>query len=58
MASAVVSVSPLAWRSASSAVRAMLSVIVTSTSGCSAIATLVRPIVLIGWLSSTWLRRR
>lgn len=50
------SFSPAAWRSASSAVRAMLRVIVTSTSGCRAIATLLRPMVLIGWFSSTWLR--
>ena len=51
-----VTFSPRAWRSASSALRATLIVIVTSTSGCSATGTVCRPIVLIGSCSWIWLR--
>ena len=48
--------SPRAMRSASSALRATVTLIVTSTSGCSETGTLCRPMVLIGVLSAIWLR--
>ena len=48
--------SPRAIRSASSALRATVTLIVTSTSGCSDTGTLCSPIVLIGVLSAIWAR--
>ena len=48
----VVTSSPRAIRAASSALRATVTLMLTSTSGCSDTGTLYRPIVLIGALSA------
>src|SRR3984957_12755179 len=48
--------SPRLMRSASSALRATVTVTPTSTSGCTAMAILCLPMVLIGASSITWLR--
>ncbi len=55
-ASAEVRLSPLAWRSASSAERATFMSMAISTSACRCMVTLCRPMVLIGLFSSIWLR--
>src|SRR5882724_1278966 len=48
--------SPRLMRSASSALRATVTVTPTSTSGCTAMAILCLPMLLIGASSMTWLR--
>ena len=48
--------SPRLMRSASSALRATVTLTPTSTSGCTAMAILCLPMVLIGASSITWLR--
>jgi hypothetical protein len=48
--------SPRLMRSASSALRATVTVTPTSTSGCTAMAILCLPMVLIGASSMIWLR--
>src|SRR6188768_562532 len=48
--------SPRLMRSASSALRATVTLTLTSTSGCTAMLIVCLPMVLIGASSSTWLR--